>query len=1094
MESSLSVSESESERGYCLLEEGYHAEAMQAFEDSLRRNPELSSANFGAALTDAVMLIDVLYTTLWTLSSDQEGLFGQFPDWLVANLLGGAPESTGWLDRSIARLRKVQADETFTKNLKGIVIKINLLEGYLDFLEVDQGDAFALSAALNALKGVFAVLAAYDLDVPISYMLNPGEPIYTLFKLDVDGALNDKQYPSFLNLTSAGAEWMGVAQTAFIDASLDLAEAARVITGETDNQSQPDQPDYPDLFSAPTFTLRGHIFIPGIFGPAPLTAILQMLFQDDREGVVGLINEVFPGSPPEMPDALIHVMGTVAGTLRGEGPINVAGTEIFLNSFFEKPPNLRLLLQVAGQLGQVAPEVEQGIPCVSAKIENRADGNALPWEHPELYEPVPTLLEMETHRLRGVDGPAAEIHVGNGELMAGFTREGRLKNLFFPSTTSYNLVPYLTRVAHPYLETEPLPFMGANPEHGSFPGLRINGALTWPMRWLDHRKIDPGDPSKRRVVPRYEEADVPIARISYTPPSPSVVIDETAFVPRFDDQDRVNVLIRRFLIQNPTDTVQEISFIYYGAFNVTDIDQYILGPKFWIAWLFSPNTLRLDGHSLLWTGPGWSRHPKGAFTAIRIEGDATGTQAGKSIGRLTEEGDLGAWNDVQTGTSRADPLQQIEFGNGYLEWDLGVLNPGENTTVTIYTALGAGADPSAASADASSEIAKVRQAGVEEALNRTRASWRGWVDSSRIPREVMSGKEESLFRKSAMALKMNQAVLTGALPELWDMQPMWFMVWPGNGVWHAAALEALGHPEEAERYLDYLASIQAPDGHWRMAYTCLGDYHGVFEIEEYMTPSAIWLAWVHWKSTENHAWLESYWPVVERAADFVISRVARNGLLYASPDYVEDLTAFRQSLFTNGIAVAGLRAASEMAGVLGNGSRSGRYSDAAARIEEAIVRILWDPVENNFRANFDMHGPHGHGTPPVLAWPFHAFDLKDSRLSSMIERSLDAAIETQDFVTFKDSQDWTPGLLMNAAFYFNHFNATGRRRSRDLGQFILDGVTLDRNLTLGGFLAERFFGYGVKGSGKPLIWPHTLYVLAQLSKQGGSPIPLLPLP
>ncbi|MBI2889881.1 MAG: hypothetical protein HYY13_03750 [Nitrospirae bacterium] len=1079
------------ERGYCLLEKGYHEEARDTFERAVETDPSHAPARFGAAFTDFFLIVNGLYAKLWEISFDQAGSFSRFQSWLIEDLLGGSPTARGRLATDIEHLRLAAADPALRRNLKGAVLRLNQLEVYLDFIEVDPGEAHAFAAILSTLAAVADVLAAYDLDVPVSYMLNPGEPIYSLFKLDIEGAMNDPAYPRFLTLRADGKEWMHAARAALEDASTELVSATAATMEETDNQSIPDLPDYPDLVSRPYFTLDGTFFIPGIFGPSPATAVLQMLFQEDRKGVISLISQVFPGSPTELPDAQIHILDAFATSLRGERPFNMAGVEVPLYSFFENPPHLRTLLDLLQAAEPVTPGAAQPIPWSPGADINRADPNALPWEHPEKYEPVPLPSVLETQRMRGVDGPAAEIHVGNGELMAGFTREGRLKNLFFPSTTSYNLVPYITRVTHPYLETEPLPFMGANEEHGSFPGLRINGSLTWPMRWLDHRHINPGDPSGRKVLPRYEEDGIPVARITYEPPVTSIRLEETAFVPLTGDGHRLNVLVRDFVIRNTSTSPQSVNFLYYGAFNVTNIDQYILGPKFWIAWLFSPNRLiaEPDG-SLLWNGPGWSGHPKGEYAALRLSGETSGSLLRRSIGRLTREGDTGAWEHARSGASHTEPLEGVSFGNGYLEWDLGTLDPGANARVTVMISLGAGATPEGAASDAQAQERAVREAGIETVHARTREHWRNWLASNRTPDGEMSKAEKEMFERSAMALKLDHAALTGALPEMWDMQPMWFMVWPGNGIWHAAALDALGHPDEARAYLDYLARIQSPDGHWRMAYTALGDPHGAFELEYYATASIVWYAWAHWKLTGDNAWLRGYWPTVERAADFLVSRVAQNGLLYASADFVEDLTSIRQSLFTNSIAVSALNAASEMADLVGSDRRS-RYRRSARDIHDAMIETFWIPREQRFHAFQDMHGRHGLDTPPVFAWPFHAFRLDDKRVAAYAATRLDPATLAQDYLSFVDSGDWSPGLIKNALFYVNHFNATGRPLSRDLAQSIVDGLLQPQNLTLAGFIAERFFGYGVKGSGKPLLWPHSLFVLHEFSKSGTSPLPLI---
>ena len=277
-----------------------------------------------------------------------------------------------------------------------------------------------------------------------------------------------------------------------------------------------------------------------------------------------------------------------------------------------------------------------------------------------------------------------------------------------------------------------------------------------------------------------------------------------------------------------------------------------------------------------------------------------------------------------------------------------------------------------------------------------------------------------------------------------------------------------------------------------MAYTTLGEYHGAFEMEYYMTPSLIWFAWMHWRLTGDSAWLRRVWPTVQKAADFVRDRRSPNGLLYASPDYVEDMTAFRQSLYTNSIGVAGLVCGAEIADALGEFELAAAYRTGAKELYQAILDILWNEADGTFWEFHNMHGVHGSGGQTVLTWPYHVFDASDARIRSMIEEYLDTRVENQNFKTFENSANWTPGLMMWTTFYIHHYQATQRAKSLENAEFLLDGMLSHR--TLAGFIPERYFGYGVTGSGKPLLWPHAAYIHAQLALAWGkSPIPLAPV-
>ena len=132
-----------------------------------------------------------------------------------------------------------------------------------------------------------------------------------------------------------------------------------------------------------------------------------------------------------------------------------------------------------------------------------------------------------------------------------------------------------------------------------------------------------------------------------------------------------------------------------------------------------------------------------------------------------------------------------------------------------------------------------------------------------------------------------------------------------------------------------------------------------------------------------------------------------------------------------------------------------------------LVDTFWDESAENFWRFHDMHGMHGRGAMASMVWPFHVFAADDSRVESWFEQTLDNRVAQQDFITFENSSNWTPDMMMKVACYLQHYHVTGRQASLDNARILLDGMTEHR--TLAGFIPERYFGHGVLGSGKPLL-------------------------
>ncbi len=90
---------------------------------------------------------------------------------------------------------------------------------------------------------------------------------------------------------------------------------------------------------------------------------------------------------------------------------------------------------------------------------------------------------------------------------------------------------------------------------------------------------------------------------------------------------------------------------------------------------------------------------------------------------------------------------------------------------------------------------------------------------------------------------------------------------PWNHVEAAMALAVAGRVAEAERAYQWLVDVQHPDGAWHQYY--VGDE---VEQDKFDANVIAYIAagvWHHWLVTGDRGFLETLWPVVERAIDWV---------------------------------------------------------------------------------------------------------------------------------------------------------------------------------------------------------------------------------
>jgi hypothetical protein len=154
---------------------------------------------------------------------------------------------------------------------------------------------------------------------------------------------------------------------------------------------------------------------------------------------------------------------------------------------------------------------------------------------------------------------------------------------------------------------------------------------------------------------------------------------------------------------------------------------------------------------------------------------------------------------------------------------------------------------------------------------------------------------------------------------------------PWNHVETAMALDTVGLHTEALAAYQWLADVQLPDGSWHQYYR--GD-----EVEEakFDANTIVYIAvgvWHHWLLSNDRDFLAHYWPVVERAIDWVLALQRPAGdIVWARH---ADGTPFSFSLLTGSSSMShSLRAAIAIADELGH--ERPRWSEGASRLDHCI--------------------------------------------------------------------------------------------------------------------------------------------------------------
>ena len=138
---------------------------------------------------------------------------------------------------------------------------------------------------------------------------------------------------------------------------------------------------------------------------------------------------------------------------------------------------------------------------------------------------------------------------------------------------------------------------------------------------------------------------------------------------------------------------------------------------------------------------------------------------------------------------------------------------------------------------------------------------------------------------------------------------------PWNHVEAAMALAVGGNIADAERAYQWLVDIQRPDGSWHQYY--LADRVEQDKLDANVCAYIAAGVWHHWLTTGDRGFVESMWPVVERAIDFVLDlQTPRGEILWARH---ADGTPWSFALVTGSSSIChSLRCAIAVAELLGH--------------------------------------------------------------------------------------------------------------------------------------------------------------------------------
>jgi len=338
---------------------------------------------------------------------------------------------------------------------------------------------------------------------------------------------------------------------------------------------------------------------------------------------------------------------------------------------------------------------------------------------------------------------------------------------------------------------------------------------------------------------------------------------------------------------------------------------------------------RLGGHVVRYRGHPWNNAVEAQVVWL-ISGLPQPDSYQCGVSYQEGGGGVDAFLDVLDGT-----LQQNRYAFGdpngtttALMWKRQV-EPGQTTTVTVLLVAGMSLF------DAEDTLNAIRAQHPDQLLGETVSYWRMWLEpGKRTLPNLNNARLEELYLRSLLLLKLLQDRQFGSFIAAPTLEPDYRYCWPRDAVYLAWALDRCGYHAEVKKFYRWCQRTQMSEGLWYQNHYPDGRRHWT-GIQVDQVGTIVWGAWQHFQLTGDRAFLVDMWPTLQRAADYLLSRIHKEvRLVYSEQDLWEETGGFLT--YTNASAVAGLQAASQAAREMGRETDCVRWRGAAEELRTQI--------------------------------------------------------------------------------------------------------------------------------------------------------------
>jgi len=349
-----------------------------------------------------------------------------------------------------------------------------------------------------------------------------------------------------------------------------------------------------------------------------------------------------------------------------------------------------------------------------------------------------------------------------------------------------------------------------------------------------------------------------------------------------------------------------------------------------------------------------------------------------------------------------------------------------NTALRIEVLQGAGETSGEAAlfyafgesnAAAISELNWARNEGAESVEQTLISHDETFVDELWIPPEL-DGDLEKFVERAFLNLRVGTDAETGASVASISRQPSYQLDWPRDGAFFNTALDLSGQQDLVSTRMDFYSDAirdEAESAHpllnkdgvpgwpneqnrddfppdsWEMNYYADGVPGGNIRLEIDNSALLVWAYVAHvgfLKESKREAYLDRFWPVLERATNFIYGwRDPETGLMW--PANEDDHAEFTQGLQGAITSYRALVSAARVAKRRGEDELADKWLNRAGELHAATMHYMADDEHG-----FVDYGEEGSAAGRAwLAWPTRFLPFDNERLVDTTEEILDSSLE-----------------------------------------------------------------------------------------------------